>query len=100
MGIFSREVTLPFSFLPSFSMGVSSQKKEFAPIRANSFLEKLTHLRRACSFREMNMKTLKLYPFVKYSQTCLKGSKMCLFITDDLLIQAHFHYILVQGCHM
>ena len=31
MGIFSREATLHFSFLPTFLLGVNSQWKEFAP---------------------------------------------------------------------
>ena len=35
---FSGEATLPFSFLPPFSIGVNSYRKEFAPLGANSFL--------------------------------------------------------------
>ena len=38
---------LSFEFLPSFSMGVKFQSKEFAPLRANSFLYKLTPFERA-----------------------------------------------------
>ena len=37
-GPFSGEATLPFSFLLTFSIGVNSERKEFAPPGANSFL--------------------------------------------------------------
>ena len=38
MGTLSGEVTLSFTYLFSFSSGVYSQRKEFAPLGANSFL--------------------------------------------------------------
>ena len=38
MGICSEEATLPYSFLPPFSMWFNSLRKEFAPLGVNSFL--------------------------------------------------------------
>ena len=64
MGTLSGEVT-DISFLSPFSMGVNSERKEFAPVRAKFFpLSVDPLLERLCSPRKQR-KSQKLCPFVK-----------------------------------
>ena len=65
---FSGQATLPNSFLPPFSIGVSSQRKEFAPLGANSFLKRRPHFGKVLLPREANRKSQKLFPFVKMAK--------------------------------
>ena len=69
----SRKANLLFSIVAPFSMGISSLRTDFAPIRAKSFLHELILFGRASLSREASKK-VKIFPICQNGQQAWRWS--------------------------
>ena len=69
MGTLSGEATLPFSvFLPPSTWGLTHNRKEFAPMEQILTCLSRPHFRMSKLPKEADMKSQKLFPFVKLAE--------------------------------
>ena len=91
MGTFSGEATLVIFILVYLSMMVSSSRKEFAPVGANSFLKELTSFWKGFVTLGSKQEVIKVVSLCKHSRktftlkVCFVNSKIIYVISHKNL---------------